>query len=132
MYATIKDLKGSSLIEWNGINNANYQTSNRLLKAWHLSKKNSLLNSVTIKQASKYDSRLFHSMLTQGVSFTYQYQVLTLKQTKKFVKVSILNTKTDVETQVNLTKNSAKRLIVDYNLNKDVSDVFNSVLDKIG
>ena len=132
MYTTIKDLRNSSLIEWDGRNNSFYQTSNRLLKAWHDKGTNSMLNSVTVKQASKYDTRLFNSMLVKGVTFKYQYQMLTLKQTKKFVKVTVLNTKTNVQVKVNLTVSSAKRLISQYDLNKDVSDVFNAILDKLG
>jgi hypothetical protein len=131
-YTTIQDLKGSNLIQWDGRNNAFYQTSNRLLKAWHVSNKNALLNSVTVKQASKYDRRLFNDMLTKGVAFNYQYQVIELKQSKRYIKVTITNTKTNTTTQVNLTQASAKRLISQYDLNKDVGDVFNAILDKIG
>ena len=131
MYSTIKDLQGSNLIRWNGCNNSFYQTSNRLLKAYHSNGKNSLLNSVTIKQALKYDARLFNDMIVKGVAFIYQYQLIELKQDKRYTKVKITNTKTNVITKVNLTENSAKRLITQYDLNKDVSDVFNALIDTL-
>lgn len=131
MYTTIKDLKGSKLVEWNGYNNSFYQTSNRLLKAWHNEGRNNLLNSATIKQALKYDSRLFNKMLTEGVAFKYQYLMIELKASKRFIKVTITNTKTETETKVNLTKNSAKRLVTDYKLNNDTTDVFNALLETI-
>lgn len=113
---------------WNGFSNSFYKTSNRLLQDLTTLGVDDYLNPSSVKQLYKYNRQAFEaSVKGEGIFFTYQTHVFTLKKIKGRYSVAFFNLDTEVEDVLNLSQTAIKRYTNEGG-HRDVSDVMNGLL----
>ena len=126
---------------WNGDKHSqfgivDFQTSNRLIKAWAMMMKDSPLNPSTVKQLYQYNRQAFNRIMKAGskLQFVYQYITYTMSLEKGRYSIEVYNPKAKTLAGMNfkltLTHTAIKRYSKDGGHN-DVTDVLNGLIEVI-
>lgn len=134
MLKTYKQLQAHSVFmkEWNGKNSWTYKTSNAKLNKLHTSSKDSMINSVIIKQLAQYDELALEKVLTIGVMVSYQEGQIEMIKKGSRIQVSIHLKALDLKEPFTLSKTSLAKLAKNQIFaNHDYLDVLQAICDKV-